>query len=225
MDSSRPSASPETRARLWRRFSASRTLPTSPRSSARCSASRTRPTARLFSRPFLARTRAARRRPHFRPSSPGLGDLAMGGSTDGRMFAIGVEEARKEADKWKSTQTWDTAGNAKILRKSMERDHVVFGPGEQPHHLVQGADRRAAESRALLDKYHIDINGAENGIKLTRRIHQTSGLQRTKAIKDLTARLRQALRGAKSWEAGRDSIMKELGRTRRDINAGDFPCP
>ena len=41
-------------------------------------------------------------------------------------------------------------------------------------------------ARTLLDKYHIDLNGAENGLKLTRRIHQTSGLQREKAIRDVT---------------------------------------
>jgi hypothetical protein len=153
------------------------------------------------------------------------GDLTTGGSTDDWMFTIGVEEARKATDEWKSTQTGDTSKNAKILRKSMEKDHTVFAPGEEPHHIVQGTDPRAADARALLDKYHIDLNGAENGIKLTRRIHQTSGLQRGKAIRDVTDRLRKAAEGAKSWEAGRDAIMKELGRIRRDINAGNFPCP
>ena len=167
----------------------------------------------------------AARRPHFRPSADAWRRLTTGGSTDDWPFTIGVEEAKKAADKWKSSQTWDTAKNAKILRKSMERDHMVFGPGEEPHHLVQSTDPRAAAARALLDEYHIDLNGAENGLKLTRRIHQTSGLQRQKAIHDVTARLRRALEGARSWEAVRDRLMIELGRIRRDINAGRFPCP
>ena len=77
----------------------------------------------------------------------------------------------------------------------MERDHTVFGPGEEPHHLVQSTDPRAAEGRALLDEYHIDLNGAENGLKLTRRIHQTRGLQRTEAIRGVTDRLRKAAKG------------------------------
>ena len=153
------------------------------------------------------------------------GDLTTDGSTDDWMFTIGVEEAKKATDDWKSTQTGDTSKNAKILRKSMERDHTVFGHGELPHHMVQGKDIRAAAARAMLDKYHIDINGAENGIKLTRRIHETRGLQRGQAIEAVTARLRRALEGAKSWEAGRDSLMKELGKIRRDILAGRFPCP
>ena len=76
-----------------------------------------------------------------------------------------------------------------------------------------------------MDKYHIDLNGAENGLKLTRRVHQTSGLQREKAIRDVTTRLREAAEGGKSWEAARDAVMKEMGRIRRDINAGGFPCP
>ncbi len=167
----------------------------------------------------------AARRPHFQPTTRSWSHLATGGLTDGGLFTIGVEEARKETDKWKSTQTWDTSTNAKILRKSMERDHTVFGPGEEPHHLVQSTDKRAAAARELLDKYHIDVNGAENGIKLTSRIHQTSGFQQNKAIHDLTDRLRQAAKGARSWEAARDRIMIELGRIRRDINAGRFPCP
>ncbi len=167
----------------------------------------------------------AARRPSFRSSAHASGHLATGGSTDGWPFPIGVEEAKKAADKWKPSQTWDTAKNAKTLRKSMERDHVCFGPGDEPHHLVQGTDPRAADARALLDKYHIDVNGAENGLKLTRRIHQTSGLQRGKAIKDLYDRLRRAAQDAKSWESARDRIMKELGRIRRDIIAGRFPCP
>jgi hypothetical protein len=148
-----------------------------------------------------------------------------GGSTGEGLFTIGVEEAKKATDKWKSSQTWDTAKNAKILRKSMERDHTRFGSGEEPHHIVQGTDPCAAVARALLDKYHIDLNGAENGLKLTRRIHQTSGLQRRNAIDDVAARLLKAARGVKSWEAARDRIMKELGRIRRDIVAGRFPCP
>jgi hypothetical protein len=167
----------------------------------------------------------AARRPHFRPIADAWGRLTTGGSADDWPFTIGVEEAKKAADKWKSSQTWDTAKNAKILRKSMERDHSVFGSGEEPHHIVQGTDSRAAVARALLDKYHIDLNGAENGLKLTRRIHQTRGLQRGEAIEAVAARLRRAAKGAKSWEAARDRIMKELGRIRRDINAGKFPCP
>jgi hypothetical protein len=167
----------------------------------------------------------AARRPSFRPSAHAWGDLVTGGSTADWLFPIGVEEARKEADKWKSTQAWDTTRNGRILRRSMERDHVHFGPGDEPHHIVQGTDPRAAGARALLDKYHIDVNGAENGLKLTRRIHQTSGLQRGEAIDGVTARRRRAAEGVKSWEAARDRIMKEMGRIRRDIVAGRFPCP
>jgi hypothetical protein len=164
-------------------------------------------------------------RPHSPPGAHAWGGLTTGGLTDDRLFTIGVEEARRESDKWKSSQTWDTTKNAKILRKSMERDHSYFGPGEEPHHIVQGTDPRAADGRALLDRYHIDLNGAENGIKLTRQIHQTRGLQRRKAIEAVTARLRRAAGAAKTWEAARDSIMIELGRIRRDIKAGRFPCP
>ena len=82
------------------------------------------------------------RQPDFRPNADARGRLTTGGSTDDWPFTIEVEEAKKAADKWKSTQTWDTTKNAKILRKSMERDHVAFGAGEEPHHLVQSTNPR-----------------------------------------------------------------------------------
>ena len=136
--------------------------------------------------------------PHFRPSADAWGRLTTGGSTEDWPFPIGVEEAKKAADKWKSTPTWDTTQNAKILRKSMERDHTVFGAGEESHHIVQSTNPRAAAARALLDKYPYRPQRQENGLKLTRRIHQTSGLQRGKAIDNVTDRLRQAAKGPRA---------------------------
>ena len=41
----------------------------------------------------------------------------------------------------------------------------VFG-GTAAHHVVEGSDRAAAKSRAILKKYHIGINDAENGVLL-----------------------------------------------------------
>jgi hypothetical protein len=164
-------------------------------------------------------------RPHFQPGAPACGDLMMGGSTDDWLWTIGVEEGKKAAHKWQSSQTWDTVKNADILRKAMERDHTRFGPGEQAHHVVQSTDPRAAEARALLDKYHLDVNGAENGIKLTRLVHQTSGLQRTEVIDGVTARLVKAAKAAKSWNAARWAVMEELGRIRREIVARRFRYP
>ena len=164
-------------------------------------------------------------RPHSQPGAPACGDLMMGGSTGDWLRTIGVEEGKKPARQWQSSQTGDTDENARILRKAMERDHTRFGPGDQAHHVVQSTDSRAQEARDLLDEYHIDVNGAENGIKLTRLIHQTSGFQREQAILDVTDRLRKAARRGKSWNAARWAVMEELGEIRRDIRAGRFPCP
>lgn len=51
-------------------------------------------------------------RPHSQPGAPACGDLTMGGSTDDWLWTIGVEEAKKSARPWQSTQTWDTDENA-----------------------------------------------------------------------------------------------------------------
>ena len=42
------------------------------------------------------------RGPHFRPTAHAWGRSTTGGSTDEGLFTFGVEEARKEADKWVS---------------------------------------------------------------------------------------------------------------------------
>jgi hypothetical protein len=105
----------------------------------------------------------------------------------------------------------------------MVRDHTRFGPGEEAHHIVQSTDLRAEDARELLDKYHIDVNGAENGIKLTRLMHQRSGLQTDKAIKAVADRLQEAADSAKSWNAARWAVMEELGEIRHDILKKRFP--
>ena len=139
----------------------------------------------------------------------------------------GADEAKKGPDvgKWKSSQTGNGSRNAKILRKNMEAKGVHFKPGEQPHHIVQSTDPRAQTARELLDKYHIDVNSAENGLKLPSRVHQTSGFQQTKAINAVTSRLGEAARGAKDWGAARRSVLSELSKLKQAIASGKFPCP
>ena len=74
-----------------------------------------------------------------RPRMPG--GSTMGGSTDEGLFTIWVEEAKKEADKWKSTQTWDTARNASNLVKE-------HGEGSRSFRARRGAPPYRARDRS-----------------------------------------------------------------------------
>ena len=107
----------------------------------------------------------------------------------------------------------------------MEDNGVHFKPGEQPHHIVQSTDPRAQTARELLDKYQIDINSSENGLKVTHQVHQTSGFQQDKAIKAVTGRLEKAARGAKNLAAARQKVLGELSKLKQAIASGKFPCP
>lgn len=63
--------------------------------------------------------------------------------------------------------------DAAILKRNMftamnpesAKISTAFG-GNQAHHIIEGTDKAATESRKILAKYKIDINASENGILL-----------------------------------------------------------
>ena len=68
-----------------------------------------------------------------------------------------------------SGRTSTTGENSRILSNNLEREGRAVGEGEAAAHIVAstGTKRQwapAADSRALLMKYDIDINDAANGI-------------------------------------------------------------
>jgi hypothetical protein len=62
--------------------------------------------------------------------------------------------------------------NPDILRHNLIRQGEQPNRGDEAHHIVPGADPRAAISRTILNKHGIDINHAENGIFLSRGEHE-----------------------------------------------------
>ena len=111
------------------------------------------------------------------------------------------------------------------MRKNLEKGGTHFEKGEQAHHIVQSTDPRAKVARDLLDKYHIDINSADNGLKLTRQVHQTSGLQQTKTIDAVTKNLKDAADSAKDWGAARAKVLDALSKIKTGIANGKRLCP
>jgi len=107
----------------------------------------------------------------------------------------------------------------------MEKANFIFKQGEQAHHIVQSTDSRAAAARELLDYYHIDINSASNGVKLTEQAHRAQGLQKTQAIRLVTRRLEAAAEGAKNWDAARLAVLRQLSNFRVAIAHGKFFVP
>lgn len=110
---------------------------------------------------------------------------------------------------------------------------IQRGSGLDAHHIVPGGHGRATPSQRLLDRYHIDINDAANGVPLVGgrgapknilpRHHRGSGLHTHRGIDELNDRLDQAVDGVTDWGRGRQRILEELAAIKQEITNGTFP--
>ena len=91
----------------------------------------------------------------------------------------------------KNTQTGNGSGNAGKLEKNLPGGGVV-------HHIVFSTwtagerGRLAVQSREILDKFCIDINAKENGVRLTPEMHNRTGLHTTEGARLVNEALKEA---------------------------------
>jgi len=131
-----------------------------------------------------------------------------------------VLEAGRKA--WKSSNTGNTGTNAELLRKNMGD---VFKAGDHAHHIIPGLSKYSDDARKLLDRYHIDINDAINGIPLLPDEHLKRGLHTEPAQKEVTRRIDAAIKGITDWGKARDAIQKEIETIGKEIASGNFRFP
>ena len=120
-----------------------------------------------------------------------------------------------DGSSWKSTQTENTSKNAQILRDNMEKAGEKFGDDEQAHHIVLGRHERAKPARDILDKYRIDINSADNGVRLPKEIHQGTRLHSNRAIDEINNLLALA--------NSPEDVIAILNKIAKQIKVGAFP--
>ena len=96
------------------------------------------------------------------------------------------------------------------------------GKPAEAHHIVQKGREGwegAADSRAMLKHYEIDINNPDNGVFLSKKAH---GKVHTKEYTaDVYRRLRQAEKSAKSFDDARRRIQMELRSIAHEMRAKD----
>jgi hypothetical protein len=116
-----------------------------------------------------------------------------------------------------STQTGDTSKNSAILRKNLG---ATEGDKKEAHHIVFSTwkdgerGRLATESRAILDKFCIDINSVENGALLDHKQHHGKGLHTIVAATTIQSELSKA--------KDRSEALKRLASLKKRILAGDL---
>jgi RHS repeat-associated protein len=147
---------------------------------------------------------------------------------------LGLNHTPARDPNWQSTQTGTTSGNSSILRGNLG---LVEGDGLDAHHIVHSTNPRAAQSRAILDEYQIDINEAVNGVALIGgkgapqnvlpRHHKGSDLHSYKgadAVNDRIVRIDTFIKdNQKDWATGRAAVLEELRLLRSEIVNGIFP--
>lgn len=69
-----------------------------------------------------------------------------------------------------NTATALSRPSSRVLGANLEAAGAVRPAGSAAHHIVAGSSARAAEARAVLQRYGIDINDAGNGVFLPGRM-------------------------------------------------------
>ncbi len=80
--------------------------------------------------------------------------------------------------------------SSKALGRALEAAENVRPPGSAAHHIVAGKAKKAAEARAVLDKFRIGINDASNGAFLSKAVHDR--IHTNKYYETVNSALRQA---------------------------------
>ena len=106
--------------------------------------------------------------------------------------------------------------NAKILRGNMEAAGTKFKQGDA-HHIVPSGHPKASQAREILKKHGIDVNSADNGVKLSQTQHLSTGLHKHASIWKVTEKL------LKADEKGPKAVEKVLQNIAKNILRGKFP--
>ncbi|GHB15749.1 hypothetical protein GCM10010377_01460 [Streptomyces viridiviolaceus] len=125
------------------------------------------------------------------------------------------------------------AENAEKLAKNLAREGRAKGPGQAAAHIVPSGMKRnkAAETRALLERYGVDINDAANGIPLGHPrphnfTHRKAFLLRLNAhLKDVTETMTEAGYGARAIRGALRQELRSVGQQVERELAGGQPGP
>jgi hypothetical protein len=119
---------------------------------------------------------------------------------------------------FRSTQKWDTTRNADLLKKNMAERGLRPSETEEVHHIVPSTHHEGEQAREILDRFGIDINTADNGVILPKRLHHGRGLHSDRTIRKITNLLQIAERSGQ-----RQVVINRLQSLARQIQAGQFP--
>jgi len=106
----------------------------------------------------------------------------------------------------------ERSASSRILRRNLIEAGYAAQPGSVTHHMVAGADRRAANARAILQRYGIGIDDAENGVFLPGTVH--AGVHGDTYYQRVDALLTNA--------TSREEVIAVLNDIRYQLQTGGF---
>jgi RHS repeat-associated protein len=112
----------------------------------------------------------------------------------------------------------NTRKNAAELRRNMENAGEVFNPGDAAHHIAPSTDGRtqsAIQLRNTLGSHGIDVNDANNGVRLPKSQHDGQGLHRGATYQSINDRLSEANNRSEA-----EAILRDIAA---EMQAGTFP--
>jgi hypothetical protein len=113
----------------------------------------------------------------------------------------------------------------------MEAKGTKFNPNDGAHHIVPGRDKKgtveAQAARDILDDYQIDINQAENGVRLPPDDHYKTGLHSGGTYKETYRRLDDIVTFGQgeglAWGQIREALLVELQDIGNLMAARNYP--
>lgn len=117
----------------------------------------------------------------------------------------------------------NTCSPSEVLGRNMENNGTVRPADTAAHHIVAHSSPKAAAARAVLGKFGMDINDADNGVFLPRSSSSANptgaAVHSTLHTNDYYDAVNDALSGAQS----RQDVQDILGSIRGSLQGGAFP--
>jgi hypothetical protein len=122
-----------------------------------------------------------------------------------------------------ATNFVQSAPSSRLLGESLEAAGTVRPGGSAAHHIVAGGAGRAADARAALTRFGIDINAADNGVFLPANLSSANAGGAAVHSTIHTAAYYDEVNLLLGQATTRGEALEALAFIRQQLKSGGFP--